>query len=234
MININIIHRSAQEESIKKYLNICAQSHAIHLFLYGPSGSEKSFCIQNILKDSGIKYIIVNCWEYSTRSAILSKICIDLGMPLPRKGVPSDFLFERLETYMKNKRTLIIVLDNIDKLSKKSEAIYDMVKLCEHNERLMIIAVAQNKEVLEGLVERVLSRLNPVRIEFPAYIKEQLFDILKNEIELKDNKPLEIIANYIAGRNGDCRIALECLKRISLSSENFSSNNIFKILNEVS
>jgi cell division control protein 6 len=228
-----VVGRETQLKAIEKCIGLVRQRQSQHLFLYGPPGSGKTVCVKSALESNNADFVYVNCWEYSTRLSLLAKLCIELGWPAPRKGVPCDFLFERLEACLKRRQAgLIIVLDDMDQLSKKSDILFDLLNLCERRP-LTIIAISQSERALVGLDGRVLSRFLPVKVEFPAYTKEQLLDIIGHTNSKLDFQPLEVVVDYIAEHGGDCRIALECLNRAARFSQKPGAAEVLKVLNDM-
>lgn len=60
------------------------------LLVYGPAGSGKTTCVKHVFtkleQETAVTTITINCWNYNTRSAILTQLLIELGYPAPRKA----------------------------------------------------------------------------------------------------------------------------------------------------
>jgi len=69
-------------------------------FLFGPPGIGKTAVTKFVFREfeeySGIKTFYINCWDYKTAVAILSKVAIDLGTFVQRRSMSKDEIMEKL------------------------------------------------------------------------------------------------------------------------------------------
>jgi len=225
-----LLHRSNQVENVEK----CLKSYQ-NVFLCGSSGTGKTLTIKYILENIDIDSVYINCWEYNSRSAVLSKILVEQGIVVPRKGVPTDYMYEKLENLVKSKKGLIVVLDQIDHLQEKSHLLYDLLKL-KQDHKLVIVAITNKRDVMQNLDQRVQSRFLPVTIEFPPYTAVELLDILRDSFKKMDDGILAVVSRE-ASQKGDCRFAFEVLIRANRYSSQerirIKMEHVLKVLDEL-
>lgn len=213
-------------------------------FLFGPPGIGKTVSIKSVFRQfeefSGIKTIYINCWDYKTATAVLSKIVIDLGYPVQRRGWAKDEIFSRLiEVLNKLNKSLIICLDEVDQLEE--EALYDLLRLTAKNP-LGIVAISNNQFVFSSFEARIRSSLSMDEIEFKPYTLVEMKDILqervKHALTSVDNGVILLAANHAVQKGGDVRIGLQCLMKAGRIAEQDNAgklkvDHIRKVLKEV-
>ena len=196
--------------------------HIEHLFLHGASGSGKTFCTLYMLSKHRPKSSYVDCSVYKTRSAIVAKILIDFGFPVARRGVSFDYLYEKLDNFLRENKVLI-VLDDLQKLHD-SEIFNDLIG------KASVIAISIDDALC--LDSKATGLFLPIKIEFPGYTKDELTDILRQRFESPDNA-LEQIAVYAGKHNGNCRLAVECSRRIQQRWSKIDMPCVLTWLNEI-
>lgn len=77
--------------------------------LFGSPGIGKTACVKFVFREfeeySGIKTIYLNCWDYNTAISILSKITLEMGIFVQRRGLGKDEIMEKfIEACRKNKK----------------------------------------------------------------------------------------------------------------------------------
>ena len=192
------------------------------LLIYGPPGTGKTACVNHVFDALGhktsVKTIRINCWQYSTRPALLTELLIQLGYPAPRKGKPVDELLSKLREWLQKNRCIAISLDELDQLQDKTEVAYDLHMLSQQTENKLGLVMISNLPPDELFLDsRSWSRLNARMLEFEPYTAEQLQKILQKTAEQAfkpgavDNEVIEAIAEDVADKRGDCRQAFEQL-----------------------
>ena len=214
------LHRKAQLESIESSIK-----SGQHLFITGSSGSGKTLCVKYAVSQKNHKFAYVDCCVYKTRAAIVTKILIDLGFPVARQGVSFDYLYEKLDRFL-NDNKVLVVLDDLHRLPKN-----EMVIINNLVDKAMVIAVSFKSNILDKLDRKVYDVFLPVRLSFPSYSKEELTDIL--EQKFGEAGGLEHIAKYACTHNGNCRLAVECSKRIKQRWNKIDLNSTLTWLNEI-
>lgn len=193
-----------------------------NILVYGPPGSGKTTCVDHVFEalesETGVKTVQINCWQYSTRPALLTELLIQLGYPAPRKGKPVDERLGKLREWLDKNRSVAVALDEFDQLEDKAEIVYDLHMLsqqAEHKLGLVLISNVPPEAIV--LDERSWSRLKCQTVEFEPYTAGQLLDILKDRVEQAfrpgavQPEVLELIADTVAEDGGDCRDAFERL-----------------------
>lgn len=192
------------------------------LLIYGPPGSGKTVCVDHVFNalesETRVKTIQINCWQYSTRPALLTELLIQLGYPAPRKGKPVDELLSKLREWLEKNRCIAVSLDEFDQLQDKTEVAYDLYMLSQQTENKLGLLMISNLPPEELLLDsRSWSRLNCRTVEFEPYTADQLQEILQSAAEQAfkpgavDNEVLRTIAEEVADNSGDCRQAFEQL-----------------------
>ena len=220
-VSFKPMHRKEQLKILEEYFNGLNNGHREHMFLHGSPGSGKTFCITHMLNKSNVKFSYVDCSVYKTRSAIVTKLLIDFGFPVARGGVSFDYLYEKLDKFLKENKVLV-VLDDLQRLPKNEMEIFnDLI------DKTSMIAVSFDENALNGLESVFL----PIRVAFPSYTKDELTDILKQRFG--ESNGLEPIAVYAVKHRGNCRLAVECSKRIKQRWGKVDLNNTMTWLGEI-
>lgn len=195
-----------------------------NLLVYGPAGVGKTLCINHVFnqleEETRVKTVYINCWQYNTRPSLLTELLIQLGYPAPRKGKPVDELLSKLQEWLDRNRGVAVTLDEFDQLEDRTEVIYDLLLVNEKADNPLGILMVSNQHPRSlELDPRSQSRLNCQTLEFNAYSKQQLVEILEKRVEQAfrpGTAPDEVIgdiAETVSEKGGDCRKALEILLR---------------------
>ncbi|MEW6328485.1 MAG: AAA family ATPase [Candidatus Micrarchaeota archaeon] len=207
-----------------------------NVVVVGPTGTGKTACARFVLKQLGeysqrVLPIYINCWEISTRHGILNKIASSLGEFVPRRGIATDEITERLVDVLKKaNRIPIVVLDEIDRLLAsqygEEKVLYDMARANEvFGVGFGVIGITNSEEFLSRIDARIRSSLAQRQMKFERYSPQQLKDILRERAKLAllpDSLGEEVIplcAAHAAKMGGDARIALSCLWKAGRAAE---------------
>ncbi|MEM7821554.1 MAG: AAA family ATPase, partial [Candidatus Aenigmatarchaeota archaeon] len=206
-------------------------------FIFGPSGIGKTAVAKFIFREfeqySGIKTIYINCWDYKTSISILSKIAIELGAFIQRRGVGKDEIFERMiEACKKSGRAVIVCLDEVDQVVfKDQEILYDLLRIDQYIKNPFgLIFISNTPNIFINLDQRIKSSLNLEEIEFKPYRLEEMKKILEERIKFAFHSVEEgvalIAANHAVNLGGDVRIGLECLLKAGRLAEMKNSEKL--------
>jgi cell division control protein 6 len=208
-----------------------------NLLIHGPSGVGKTTCLKHIFQlledETRVKPVFINCWQYNTRSSLLTELLIKLGYPAPRKGKPVDELLAKLTEWLDKNRGIAIALDEFDQLQHKTRVAYDLHLVNSQAENNVGIVLVSNQPPSQlDLDPRCWSRLNLQTLEFDDYKPQELTEILEQRVEkafhpgsVKEDIP-EKIAEEIFEGDGDCREALELLLRAGRKAEQNGHNKL--------
>ena len=120
-----------------------------NLFIHGPPGIGKTAAVRHVLREleektEEIVPILINCWQYNTRSSLLTESLIQLGYPAPRKGKPVDELLSKIREWLDKNRGIAVALDEFDQLEDQTEVVYDLQMLNEEAENPLGILMVSN------------------------------------------------------------------------------------------
>ena len=208
-----------------------------NLLVYGPAGVGKTTCIRYVFdrleEESSVKAVYINCWQYNSRSSLLTELLIQLGYPAPRKGKPVDELLSKLREWLDKNRGVAVALDEFDQLENRAEVMYDLQWVNEESENSVGVVLVSNQDPRTiQLDPRSRSRLNCQTLQFNSYNAPQLQQILEDRVEqafrpgaVEDNV-IEKIAEHVAEKSGDCRQALDLLLRAGRKTESMGETTV--------
>ena len=225
----SLLHRDSEIKEMALNLRAVAKGKKPeNMVLIGPTGTGKTSCTRHVLKQLS-EYsrralpIYINCWELSTRHAILNKIAFSLGEIVPRRGVATDEVTDKITEFLaKEKRIPIIALDEVDRLVAsqygEDSILYDLARASEVlGAEIGVIGITNHEEFLTKLDSRIISSLSQHRLYFKSYSPSQLKDILNERAKIAFNRDslgeevVPLCAAIGAKRGGDARVAIAVL-----------------------
>jgi cell division control protein 6 len=232
------IRREGELEAISASLKPLAEGQQPkHLLVHGPAGVGKSTTVQHVFdqlnEHTRVKTVTINCWQYNTRSSLVTELLIQLGYPAPRKGKPVDALLSRLREWLDKNHEVALALEEFDQLTEMNQVAYDLFLLNEkadHNLGTVMLSNQPAKEI--ELEPRTDSRLSYDSLSFDSYNTDELIQILTDRVEqafrpgtISDGS-IKLIADHAARSGGDCRQALESLLDIGRKAEQQDEDKI--------
>ncbi len=214
--------REPQIKELAEELRITVATRtASSLFLVGPPGTGKTAVARYVLRQANaempqITTICVNTWLYRTRYSLLSQISAQLGLPLPRRGVALDEILTRLFETFSKKEGVVLVLDEVDKLSQDGlEVLYELSRFKEFaSSPFLLITISNTTDFLTSLDPRILSSIFHRSIEFTPYTVPQLKRIVLERARKAlvpgtyDEEVIGLCAAMGWKRGGDARAAI--------------------------
>jgi Cdc6-like AAA superfamily ATPase len=177
--------------------------------------------------------VTINCWQYNTRSSLVTELLIQLGYPAPRKGKPVDQLLNRLQEWLDKNHEVAVALEEFDQLSEMNKVAYDFFLLNQKSEHHLGTVMVSNQPPNEiDLEPRTDSRLSYKTISFNSYNTDELIKILTDRVEQAfrpgtvTGGSVKLIADHAARSSGDCRKALENLLDIGRKAEQQGKDKI--------
>ncbi len=206
-------------------------------FIFGTPGIGKTVTAKYVFREfeeySGIKTIYMNCWDYNTSPAVLTKIVSDFGMFIQRRGWAKDEIVARLtEALEKSKKALLVCLDEVDQLVYKDQKVlYDLLRLNQYVKNpIGLIFISNNPHIFANLEPRIMSSLSLDEIEFKLYTLQEMKNILQERVDYGlhsvEEGVIALASAHAINKNGDVRVGLECLLRAGRLAEKENSDKL--------
>jgi archaeal cell division control protein 6 len=237
-------HRKPQIDELASILAPALNNETpSNILIYGKTGTGKTASVryvgtelENASALTGMRCNIVhlNCEVIDTQYRVLAQIANLLDdieahasdstrIHIPMTGWPTDQVYMELKNLLEsNGGVLVIVLDEIDKLVKKSgdDTLYNLTRINTDlkNAKVSIIGISNDLRFTDFLDPRVLSSLSEEEIVFPPYNAPQLCDILQQRAEMAfveaalEEEVIPLCAALAAQEHGDARRALDLLR----------------------
>ncbi len=231
-----IPHRDEYLKDIAKILApALRKERPSNIFIYGKTGTGKSLCVKHVLdkmknvaiaREIPLQIITINCKlkkVADTEYRILLEILKELGREMPSTGISTNELYKELyEVIDSEKKTILLVLDEIDTLIKKAgdEILYNLTRINPElkQSEMTIVGITNDLTIMDTVDARVKSSLNEEEIVFMPYNAVQIQDILNDRAiqafrgDVLDEEVIPRCAGYCAREHGDARRALELLR----------------------
>nr|MDO8119306.1 AAA family ATPase [Candidatus Sigynarchaeota archaeon] len=227
-------HRDEQIRKLVEFLGPCFRNESPgNMLIYGKTGTGKTLItkhvtgkIQSRIKEGekiGPFVTYINVQMHHTKYRILTKMCEDLGIEVPKTGLATDMVLDTLKKTLRHEgRQLLVIIDEIDLLIKskeKDDLLYMLTRMVEEEPSvaISIIGISNDVRFKSFLGIRVLSSLNAQELIFPPYTMDELKAILKERGSLAfnqgacDEDMITTIASMTAKEHGDARKAIALL-----------------------
>jgi cell division control protein 6 len=239
-------NRMNEVKAISRLIHDYFEGETTHILLSGPPGTGKTAAIKYIFKNIHDKtdalFCYVNCFNTSTRMGVIYSMVLEFfkekrptrQMP-SRRGLAYDEILNLFcEEIEKTKMKVVVCLDEVDKL-ENFEIIYDLTRTHWNHGRIQLIAISNDPFVFKKLDGRTKSSLFPVEeIYFAPYTLDEMRGIIKEIVEnafhegVASKEAVEFLAKYIAGKNGDVRIARKTLLKSGKLASNIGNDKVDK------
>jgi cell division control protein 6 len=227
-----------QSELANKFTSIDRHDSSCRAIITGPVGSgktvlAKTFCRdlqRHLVNKREIMIAHVNCRNASTSTRVVQRILHEIDPGHPDRGLSmGELLLSLRKLTRKNSSHLIVVLDEVDHMLRKSgdDLLYQLLRIDEDQQgkgTLSLILISQ-EQVLDVLETAVISRMGKTNlIQMPPYKFEELSKIAKQRASMALNEGTysEEILNLIADKavhSGDARLVIELIKAAGRASE---------------
>lgn len=242
-----------REEQLLEIANIMAPALRLekpsNLFIFGKTGTGKTLTVKYLLNsleetakknNTPLKTIYLNCKlkkVADTEYRLIAQLIKEFNQKVPSTGLPTDEVYNIFYNLIdKKKQVILLVLDEIDQLTKKigDEILYNLTRINAEmkNAQLCLIGISNNLVFSDNLDPRIKSSLSQEESLFPPYNAFQIQNILKERAR-NAFKPqtikvgvIEKCAAYAAREHGDARRAIDLLRIAGELAERAGSNFI--------
>ena len=201
-----------------------------NVFVFGPPGVGKTVALKHVVGEleeqtEDIIPLYLNCWQKNSTFKIYVELCEQLSYPYTQNKGTED-LFKVVKNQL-NKRSAVLVFDEID----KAEDLDFLYAILEDVFRKSIIVVTNYPDWLQGVEERVRSRLMLQQLEFKPYNAQETRGILQQRIEhaffpgVVQPDAFEAVLMHTFEK-GDIRVGLTLLREAGMIAEGKASRKI--------
>jgi cell division control protein 6 len=236
-----LVHREKQLEHLGMIFRPVLESGVSQTALLignvgtGKTATSKRFCLDLVKQGSEqgklMDFIVVNCRQRSTESAVLLRLVTHFDERFPDRGFSTAEMIRTLHKHLeKNKLHLVVVLDEADVLLRKGagDLIYHLSRFDEEKvggKASMSLILISQKYLLDLLDPASLSTFRRANaITFDKYTAAELRDIVADRVQLAfypDTVPqesIDLIAD-VSAEWGDARFAIEILEKSGMLAE---------------
>jgi cell division control protein 6 len=238
-IPYEIKFRDKEKEIILSNINLFLNRNTgSNLFLYGTTGTGKTLIARYLNKGISfysaknklkVKVAYINCKQILSDDIdyyIFKRIYEELANINIKSGSRKNDIYENIYRFIiNNDYKLIIILDEVDTIFRKSEnteILYLLLRNYDINflNRIRLILISNSPSFISQLDQRVKSSFSSIiQVRFSPYNYYELREILKDRAirALKPGSISEEDINYISARvskefSGDARIAINVLR----------------------
>ena len=243
----NLVSRDAQMHELETLFRpLVDYDRPCNAFLMGSVGTGKTatarrFCddMKAFLNGKGtpIDIIYVNCRNSNSENSVLLNLIRFFDQGYPDRGFSTEDMARVFKNHLlKNKRPLVIILDEVDVLLKKNtvDIIYQITRLSDEVNKpapVSLILVAQ-VSVYEMMDQASLSTFKRTTlVKFDRYNYDELKQIVKERAEeaLYPGRISDDAIDQIAESSddyGDARMAVELLERSAIIAEGMTDGEV--------
>lgn len=213
-----------------------------NVFVFGKPGSGKTVTLKFVLNEleefsDRAKCLYLNCFQFTNKLALLSKLSNFFGYPVPERGFSHDEVYSRLVSVLKTSKVVpIIVFDEAEQLlldEGRKSLLYDLSRLGEqHKVNLGMVFISNDNFFLSKLDERVKSSLQCASIPFEPYTVPELKAILNERTKFAfldfalDGEVVGLCAAHAFKLGGDARVTLEVLLKAGRLAERENAKKV--------
>lgn len=223
------------DEVAEKLEPILEGAKPSNLLLYGKTGTGKTavarYVLEELQAEAGKRRIVVayvNTRIADTEYRALAEFSEFLGLSedehIPFTGLATAEVIKRIFNQIKSKAIqVVLVMDEIDHLVKRSEGAGVLYQLTRSNERLSpgslsLVGISNDLKFKEGLDPRILSSLSEEEMVFPPYNVDELRQILTERAKMAfkpstvSPSAINLCAAMAGSEHGDARRAIDLLR----------------------
>src|SRR2546426_6279506 len=235
-----LLHRDRQMQRLQSLFRpLRDASIASTAFLRGSVGTGKTHLSRRFAADfaksaaeagRAVEHVVVNCRQRMGDDAVLLAILKKFDDRFPDRGFSIPEKLNTLRGQLeRHKVHLIVILDEIDALLKKSgpQLVYTFTRWSEEGGRttVSLLLISQKGDALDKLDAASRSTFRRGNeLEFPRYTRAELWDIARLRADLAfhpgavPDEVIDLVAD-LAAEDGDARRAIEILLYAGLAAD---------------
>ncbi|KAF8366610.1 cdc-6 [Pristionchus pacificus] len=221
---VPIVPLKGREEQFNQIVSLVdgsiAEKKPLFIYISGSPGTGKTATTALVLKlftmaPRKIKTCIVNCTSLTKGDALCAAIMNKIEKPCP----VTTALYKFTAFVSALTKTFILVLDEADFVEEKAlTTIFSMpASVSSH---LIVIGIANKIDLTERTLRKIKLKIEPVRMVFPRYSKDELAYIIKSKMEeeMKEGERLDatgvdLCARKVSAVNGDVREGMSVMRQ---------------------
>lgn len=236
----NLVNREGQMGELENLFRPLVEfDRSCNAFLMGSVGTGKTVTAKKFCQDmkeycAGInkplEVLYVNCRNNNSETAVLLNLIHYFDQGHPERGFSTEDLARTFKLHLtKNKKALVIILDEVDVLLKKNtvDLIYQITRLSDSvNKPAPVSLIMISQESVFKLMDDASASTfrRSTTVKFDKYTGEELREIVRQRAEeaLLPGKISDDALDQIAESSedfGDARMAIELLERSAMLAE---------------
>lgn len=243
----NLVNREEQMNQMETlFWPLVESNRACNAFLTGSVGTGKTVTAKRFCSDmkehcakngKRIENIYVNCRIDNSENAVLVNLIHHFDAGYPERGFSTEEMARVLKNHLtKNKIALVVILDEVDVLLKKStvDIIYQITRMSDDvNKPAPISLILISQESIYQLMDEasISTFKRAITVKFNRYSEEELKAIVKERAEMAlfpgriTDDAIDQIAD-ISNEFGDARMAIELLEKSSMIAEKGTAGEV--------
>jgi len=235
-----LLHRDTQLQRLQSLFRpLLDAGTSSTAFLHGPVGTGKTHLSRRFATDlaraapeagKAVEHVLVNCRQHMGDDSVLLAILKKFDERFPDRGFSIPEKLQTLRGQLEKRKVhLIVILDEVDALLKKSgpQLVYTFTRWGEEGGRstVSLILISQKTDAMEKLDAASRSTFRRGNeISFARYTREELWDIARLRADLAfhpatvPDEVIDLVAD-LAAEDGDARRAIELLLYAGLAAD---------------
>lgn len=211
-----LIDREKEQQAIANFLKDISSGLSKVLYIHGRPGIGKTTVAKHVLNQfqdstSDALVIYLNC-PSETPNLALKKI-FEMICGEDQRRLPSAVMMRTITSkLLKKKISLILALDNFDRMNDAEKLLWNLYGLIENLSRIGLILISTSQFELSDMIgNRLYSRIRPQVQEFSAYNAKRLYEIIASRItntklsKIVEEDALWELSTFVANNGGSAR-----------------------------